>query len=363
MDKEEWNVSLDTTLEEDSTETGFWIEGDTAIGSRLELSAGVRYVDHEYDDNEEEINQLLDGARDIWLTLPEPEGSKWVPRGALTWKATDDLQLRFTAGKGFRAPPPAFDKVCCGRQYRGNRGVSLERSESAGFEVLYQPGPRWRVGLSAFRTDFDNFILNMATDSDRGTHTYQNVNIADSRNTSITVDGRFQAPRWLTTSLSYSWLDPENRAPDEGITALIDRGGAPVEETFYYEEIPYTTDARGALGLTFSLPLRFTVILGAQYTGATWIQRFNQAGVDPDLSETEDFWVVNTRVSRDFRNGLQLYAGVDNVTDYVQAGGCTYGEAQADSELVGCLGDPSYDYNWGPLRGIYYYGGIGYSFD
>ena len=200
MEKEEWDVDLDTTLEEDSKETGFWVEGDTAIGSRLELSAGVRYVDHEYDDNEEEINELLDGARDIWVALPEPEGSRWVPRGALMWKATDDLQLRFTAGAGYRAPAPAFDKVCCGRQYRGNRGVFLEESESVGLELTYQPGPRWRVGASAFRTDFDNLILNMATDSHRGTNTYQNVNIAEARNTSITVDGRFQAPMWLTTS-------------------------------------------------------------------------------------------------------------------------------------------------------------------
>jgi outer membrane receptor protein involved in Fe transport len=357
----------DTALTEEVTETGYWVEGDTALGSRVELSAGARYVDYRYEDNEEEISALLDGLRDPWLEVPLPEGDRWLPRAALTWRATNDLRVRVSAGAGFRAPAPAFDKVCCGRQYRGNRGVRLEESRSAGIELTYQPGPRWRVGGSWFLTDFDDLIVNMATQSDQWRHVYQNVNISEARNESFTVEGKVQAPQWLTTSVSYTWLDPQNRAPDGEITALVDTGSpTPVERTFAYDEIPYATEGRGALGLAFRLPARTSLSLAAQFTGPTWIQSFNTegigAGVDPDLAETESFWVANVRVGKDFRNGVTLYAGVDNAFDYVQGDGCTYDEALDDPGQVGCLGDPRYDYNWGPLRGRYYYAGAGYAF-
>lgn len=348
----------DTLLEENVSETGFWVEGDVSLGPRLSLAAGVRHVEYRSTDNEE---------RDEWREIPLPEGDRFVPRAALTWKALDELTLRLSAGAGLRAPAPAFDKVCCGRRYRGNRGVALEESRSVGLEVTYQPGPRWRVGGSVFLTEFDELIVNMATQSDQWTHVYQNVNIVEARNTSYGVEGRFEPRSWLTTSVSYSWLDAENEAPEGAITALVDLGGGtPQERTFFYDGIPYATDGHGAVGIAFKVPLDVTLTLAGTYTGTTQIQRFNDQGVnfgiDPELEETDAFWVANIRVNKDFRNGLALYYGVDNAFDYVQGNGCTGRDASADPERTGCLGDPRFDYNWGPLRGRYYYAGLGYAF-
>ncbi len=363
----ETDYPLDQRLEENVSETGFWVEGDVALGSRLSLAAGVRYVEYRYTDNEEEINARLNGIRDAWLEIPLPEGDRLLPRAALTWKALDELTLRLSAGAGLRAPAPAFDKVCCGRQYRGNRGVALEESRSAGLEVTYQPGPRWRVGGSVFLTEFDDLIVNMATQSDQWKHVYQNVNIVEARNTSFNVEGRFEPRSWVTTSVSYSWLDMENEAPEGAITTLVDPGGStPQERTFFYDEVPYATDGHGAVGVVFKVPLEVTLTLAATYTGTTRIQRFNDQnvnfGVDPELVETEAFWVANLRVNKAFRNGLAFYYGVDNAFDYVQGNGCSGSDASADPQETGCLGDPRYDYNWGPLRGRYYYAGLGYAF-
>jgi len=280
------NYPLDQRLEEELVETGYWVEGDTAIGSRVELSAGVRHVDYRYSDNEEEINERVNGLREPWLGVPLPEGDRWVPRATLTWKATDDLQLRLSAGEGLRAPAPAFDKVCCGRQYRGNRGILLEESRSLGLEITHQTGPRWRLGGSWFVTDFDNLIINMATGSSQWSHVYQNVNIASARNTAVSVEGRFQAPTWLTTSVSYTWLDAANRSADGTITALFEETAAsgPVPRTFAYDGIPYTTEERGAVGLAFRLPAQVMLTVAAQYTGPTLIQRFHEDKQDPSDS-------------------------------------------------------------------------------
>jgi outer membrane receptor for ferrienterochelin and colicins len=352
---------LDTKLAENVVETGYFVEADMAVGPGVELSAGVRYVIFEHDDNEDEISAMLNGQRDAWLDVAPPEGGRWLPRAALAWKVKDAWQIRLSAGAGYRAPAPAFDKVCCGRQYRGNRGVALEQSRSLGIEATWQPEPRFKIGASAFVTDFDDLILNIATQSDQFTHTYQNVNLADARNRSLAVEARVQEPSWLTTSVSYTWLDPQNNTPNGEIHALLDFGGTPIPVTFSYDGVPYSTKARGALGLDFRAPGGFTFSFTTQYTGPTLIQSFRADGVAPDLSETDAFFVTNFRTMKEFRNGLSLYFGVDNLLDYVQADGCDLADSTANPALVGCLGDPRFDYNWGPLRGRYSYAGVGYT--
>jgi outer membrane receptor protein involved in Fe transport len=367
---------LDARIKEELTERGAWVEWESGLGPRIELLVGLRYTDWQYEDNEAELNALLDGARDIWQTIPLPEGDRLLPRAALTWKTLESLQFRFSAGTGLRSPAPAFDKVCCGRQYRGNRGLELEESSTYGIEATYQPGPRWRVGLSGFHTEFDNQVINMASQSDWSpsggsvVHVYQNVNMRKSRLRSVSLEGKFQAPLWMTTRVSYTWLDPQNRTPGGAITALVDPGGGdPFERTFFYGEgVPYTTDRRAALGFEFSLPPQAALSLNVQYTGPTLIQQFLAPtaaptfGIEEELAEAEDFWVANVRFSKTFRSGTTLYAGIDNVLGYVQGGGCDLVEAQLNPNLVGCLGDPRFDFNWGPLRGRYYYFGLGYQF-
>jgi outer membrane receptor protein involved in Fe transport len=141
-------------------------------------------------------------------------------------------------------------------------------------------------------------------------------------------------------------LDADNRSPDNAITALVDDGGDPLEVVFRYDGIPYTVRDRGALALNFSAPHALVVGLAAQYTGPTLIQTFTSTSVGEELFATESFWVVNLNASKTFKNNVSFYLGVDNVFDYVQS----------------TLGIPLFDYNWGPLRGTYFYAGVGYRY-
>jgi outer membrane receptor protein involved in Fe transport len=61
---------------------------------------------------------------------------------------------------------------------------------------------------------------------------------------------------------------------------------------------------------------------------------------------TESFWVVNVNAAYDLRGGIALFAGIDNLNDYVQS----------------TLGDEQFSHTWGPLRGRYVYAGVGYRF-
>ena len=345
-------------LQEQREELGVWIEAEMTIGGRLDLSGGLRYTDFRYTDNEAAV-VAQQPARLPWLSIPLPEGDRLLPRAALTWTPLDELLLRFSAGAGFRVPEPIYDEVCCGRRFRNNRGIVPEQSESYGVEVTFQPSPRFRLGGSAFLTDFENRTLRMASLSYLFRPSYQNVNVPEVRHSTLAFDTRWEAAAWLSLDGSISWTEAENRTAGRAIPVLIDYANTPVWKAFTTADVPYTPTRRAAVAVRFTPPRTgLDIGLIAQHTGPMLIQELVQDFVgNPDLGFSEvhfdsfvssdDYWVANLSLSRKFPNGLVLYGGVDNVLDYVQSD----------------LGRPEHDTAWGPLRGRYVYAGIGYRYD
>jgi outer membrane receptor protein involved in Fe transport len=265
----------------------------------------------------------------------------------LTYKPTNALNLRFSAGTGFRAPQPTYGEVCCGRQYRNSRGLSTETSEAYGFELTFQPDPGYKVAASYFLTDFDDLLIRLAPWSDtRLRRTYQSVNVTKARYNSFNVDFRFEISHHWMIKAAASTLDASNRSEDDAIVALVDYGsddaGLPV--VLHTKTIPFLADRRGALGANFtSTGGLVNVGISAAYTGSMLNQRFIKNEAEPqEFVPTADFWVVNLTGSKAFKNGLTIFGGLDNIFDYVQDD----------------IDNPQFDYNWGPLRGIYYYVGI-----
>ena len=336
--------AFDVWQREKINEDGIWAETTIDLGRRVDLNLGARYVDYSYEDEE---------VRKQWLGFDLPEGDKMLPRVALTWKPSDATTLRFSAGAGYRQPPPSYEEVCCGRRYRGNRGIKMEESTSVGAEFTYQPGSDLRLNAAAFITDFDNQVVNMAVLVYQFQTTYQHVNVPKSRTSSLTLDARYSPARWVTLEGSVSWQDHENRSADDALPALLDFFNTPREFVFHTKDVPYLPDSTASLGVDISFGGGYAASLSANYTGSMPIQRFDAgfSGVagsqlDPAFFETEDFWIVNLYVSQKLRKGFEIFLGADNIGDYVQPD----------------LGDPLTDYNWGPLRGSYVYGGVTYGF-
>jgi outer membrane receptor for ferrienterochelin and colicins len=328
-------------FEERLTERGAWAEGETSLGGKVDLALGLRYVDITYSDNED---------RSFWASLPLPEGDRFLPRASLTYKPTDAFNLRFSAGTGFRAPQPTYGEVCCGRRYRNSRGLRTETSEAYGFELTYQPDPRYKVAASYFLTKFDDLLIRLAPWSDtRLRRTYQSVNVTKARYNSVNMEVRFELSRYWTIKGAGSWLDAANRSEDDVIVALVDYGSddAGQDVVLHTKTIPFLAEWRGSIGTDFTSGSGLVKVgVSAAYTGSLLTQRFVKNQAEPEeFVKTADFRVVNFRASKAFRNGVTIFAGVDNIFDHVQDD----------------IGNPQFDYNWGPLRGIYYYAGISYS--
>lgn len=331
--------------EERVDEAGVWTEGLWSPRDGIELEVGLRYVDVRYEDSETDVE---------WLVFPVPEGSRTLPRAAFTWKPVPAWTLRASAGSGYRVPGQTYSEVCCGRKYRGNRGIAMERSFAAGVEATWQPGPDVKVSGSYFRTSFDDYALKAVSLTYGYGPTYQNMSVPEARFDSLGFEGRWQATSWLSLRGSISWLNPDNASPDDAVPVIADFG-SPFEYTLTTQRIPYLACRTAAATIDVKPDRATTISASFQHQGAMVIQYFDGNNLQPDelfsqtqpwLIPTPSFWTMNVRIGRTFSKGIDAYLGVDNVTDYVQTD----------------LGNPAIDHDWGPLRGRYYYVGMGYRY-
>lgn len=335
---------LDFTLTEKTTEQGVWTSFEYAPSAAIDLTVGLRYASFDYEDNE---------TRPFMLALDLPHGSKLLPRLALNWKPADAWTVRVTAGAGYRQAQPTYDEVCCGRRYRNNRGIEMELSTSAGIEGIYQPGPTLKIGAAAYLTSFDDYVLKMFTSSFFYRPTYQNTNVPHARFGTLALDAKWTIVSWIDLKASISWLDAENRTDGDAIPVSIDTGGSVLlPYTFISNTIPYVAQRAASLGLTVR-PIRSgTLSLTGAYTGPMFIQQMKASGATviggtmTEFYRTPAFATLNVRYDHQLPKGIVLYAGADNVTDFVET----------------TLGKPRYNYNWGPLRGRYVYGGMSYRY-
>ena len=336
------------------TETAAFAELERAFSSKTSLQVGARFVDYGYTDNFDEVFQYdARSVRDAWAALDLPTGSRVLPRLGLQLTPNDAWIIRLSAGAGYRLPEPTYDEVCCGRRFRGNRGLAIERSWAYGVEATWQPRASLQVTGSLFVNDFDDLAVKMVTLSSQYQPTYQNVNVPRARLISFGTQLRADLSPTLSFKLSYSFTDTENRTPGDAIPAIIlNQSNLPEERDFISDEIPYVP--RDSLVLGFDFATRrsgFSASITGQRTGTMLIQAFAPAGFGSEdivsFRRTEAFWTVNLRMAQRIAGGVELFVGADNIGRYVQSD----------------LADPSTDYTWGPLRGRYQYAGLAWTFD
>ena len=105
--------------------------------------------------------------------------------------------------------------------------------------------------------------------------------------------------------------------------------------TIPIDRIPYRPSSSASLGGTFTLPRSVVLTAQADYTGPQDIQQFDPFSLLDEPRHVAGFWTGSLGVSATVARYVELNAGVDNVSDFVQTD----------------LGETTRDYNWGPLAG------------
>jgi outer membrane receptor protein involved in Fe transport len=185
------------------------------------------------------------------------------------------------------------------------------------------------------------------------TQIYANANVPSARSQVAELVARWTPIPALTIDASYGILSFHNTG-DENVTLRYSpfSGGDELESRqIPIDQIPYRPENTGSFGVNWTIAPQLSVLLQATYTGPQLIQQFEYLEPPrftvrdlllPEMREVPSFWLLNFSLAAPLSPGFEVVAGIDNVTDYVQED----------------LGDPTRDYNWGPLTGTSYWFGV-----
>jgi outer membrane receptor for ferrienterochelin and colicins len=114
-------------------------------------------------------------------------GDAWSPRVAMRWDPAENLVLRASAGRGFRAPPfkdlyLSFVNLGVGYRVDGNPALEPERAWNESLALAWSPTEQVDFDISAQRTDLTNMIGTEIVQAGSGTgpvrYSYINVDAA-----------------------------------------------------------------------------------------------------------------------------------------------------------------------------------------
>jgi len=308
-----------------------WADVIWAPNPRLELQVGVRY------DTAEFVTEL---------THPTPTRSaradhETSPRISVRYYPARGWTLRFLAGDTFRPPRPILSEVCCGQRYQTTEAVLPEVGTTSGLEVSFQPTPRLRASAFLARTDFDNYILRVVGWSQVFIQTYALANIPQAQADRFELALRWTPLPRLTVDGSMGWLSFHNTGNEKVDVFVTPPSSSAIQVVpISIGRVPYRPVRTASVGLRWAMLKRVVGLAQASYTGGMPIQQYIREPFNSQL-DTEGFrptpawWLVNLSVEIPVSRHVSLLAALNNVTD----------------ELQDDLGDPTTDYNWGPLAG------------
>jgi outer membrane receptor for ferrienterochelin and colicins len=307
-------ASYRSVADKSAREFGLFVQDEWAVTDKFMVVPGIRF-DHHHSGEEYTSDKQVFATSNFPKTNFEEAAIN--PRLAVKYTVTDKFTLRATGGTGFRAPYGFSEDLhlCSGspRVWKSS-GLNPERSLSYNLSADYY-GLYIRVSVNLFRTNLKDKIgfTNADTNVAALGYDYQWKNIDDA-----SVQG-----------IELSIIGNVAKNFDLGIDATLNRGmyknvredwaGTVYEaESRFISRFPATT---ANVKAEYS-PKTWTFTLTGNYQGNMYIDYYNE-DIDPDagdqskIKKTDPFMIFNARASKTLKK-FRIYAGVNNIFDYVQ---------------------------------------------
>jgi outer membrane receptor for ferrienterochelin and colicins len=319
-------------------EFGFFIQDEWNVNDKLMIVPGVR-IDHHLSGEEYTADKQVFATNNFPKTRFDE--TAFNPRLAVKYKISELFTLRANAGTGFRAPYGFSEDLhlCSGspRVWKSS-DLHAEKSVSYNFSADYY-GKKVRVSTNLFRTDLKDKIG--FTDADANVaalgYDYQWKNIDDAvvQGIELSVVTKMAKNLDLGVDVTYNKGQYKNFRDDWVGTDYE-------SQSKYISRFPTTT---GNLKIEYT-PKTWSFAFTGSYQGTMYIDYYNE-DIDPLLGDqtkikkTDPFMLFNARASKKL-NQFKLYAGVNNIFNYVQD------ERRLDDAA----------FMYAPVYGTMFYGGI-----
>ncbi len=316
LDEKGMYVDFDLVEAYQSTSTkqafdfGAYLQDEIKITDKVELVAGVRY---DYHKSEDEFR----GSGNVLIQELEPlqyNESAFNPRFSIKYNALKGLNIRGSVGTGFRVPYGFSEDLhlCSGspRVYKGDNLVP-EKSLSYSINADYYSS-NLLGGINLYRTrltdaiayvDADETVTNMG-------YTYEWKNIDNAYVMGAEFDLSYSLTNNLAAGIRFEIFEGKyDNAREDWI-------GTDYEENS--RNISRYPSTSGGLNIEY-IPSTWDFIFSIDYKGKMYIDLTEPVDEnDINIHDTENFVIIDTKVSKTFLGKYTIYAGVKNLGNYTQ---------------------------------------------
>lgn len=221
-------------------------------------------------------------------------GSSLAPRLAASYRPTDTVQLRASAGRGFRTPTAkelgfVFDHSFYGYTVEGNPDLVPERSWGVSADATWRPNRSVTLRLGGYANWIEDLIdLDMAGGArENNIVVYSYRNFARARTAGGQASVSYRATDRLRVEVSYDYLH--------------------TRDEMLGEPLPGRSPHIVTSGIYGDLPFRFKANTRVRYHSPAFVSR--EEGDSPG-------WVtLDARISRRLWSSAEAYVGVSNALD------------------------------------------------
>jgi outer membrane receptor for ferrienterochelin and colicins len=306
--------SYRSVADKSAREIGFFLQDEWTVNDKLMIVPGFR-VDHHLSGEEYSADRQVFATTNFPKTTFDETAIN--PRIAVSYKLSDKFTFRTNAGTGFRAPYGfSEDLHLCSGSPRVWKSSELKPETSVSYNLSADYyGRSTRISVNLFRTDLKNKIGFTEADAAVAAlgYDYQWRNIDDAvvQGVELSVMANLASNLDLGVDVTYNRGEYKNEREDwigteyESLSRYISR-------------FPTTT---GNIKLEYS-PKSWTFAVTGNYQGTMYIDYYNDeidpaAGDQTKIKQADPYMLYNARVSKRF-NQFKLYAGVNNILNYVQ---------------------------------------------
>lgn len=314
-------------------EFGAFLQDEWSINEKFMIVPGIRFDYHNSGEEYNSDRKVFDSA----FPKTNFEKTSINPRLAIKYDISQNIILRANIGTGFRAPYGfSEDLHLCSGSPRVWKSSSLkpETSLSYNFSTDYY-GEYFRISANIFRTDLKDKIGFVDADANVSAlgYDYQWKNIDDAFVQGIELSFQVNPIKYLEIQIDAAYNQGEYKHARE------DWIGTQYEsDSKYISRFPSTN---GNLKIEYS-PQDWSITFSGDFQGNMYIDYYSEdPNYESKIKKTDPFMIFNARVSKKLNN-FKLYAGVNNIFNYIQD------ERHLDDAA----------FMYAPVYGTMYYGGI-----
>lgn len=308
------------------------------ISARTEIVPGA-YFEYTYNPNPRLT--MVAGIRGDYNSFFEQ--AFLSPRANVKYSINENSTLRIGGGRGQRTANPIIEHI---HAMATGRFLNFDGISNITPEVAWNSGLGWtqkfsilekefELNLDGFYTYFENQLV---VDSDFDPSTIYFLYRSQSRSLSLFSQLDFELIKNLEMRLAYKFLNSEENYL-EGLRQVY-----LVPKNRAFANLSYSTESKWKFDFTLN------------WFGEKRLPDTDQHPTNiqiPDVSPS--FFTANVQMNKEFKNGLEVFFGSDNVFNYTQSNSPIINSQNPYSNTFDT------NYAWGPIFGRNVYLGIYYS--